>query len=173
MIDDDLIVYFSPPQRHALKAPSLTGYTGWDLVHYRYARLCSVIVKTLYTQSSPRMNAKGVAASVARLSGMLEAWRLSIPVAYRPQFLSDSGVPEKHKKTWDTCIQNDILLRYAEAVFAIHRWAVIVPETKIGPELMERYQSSREQCMEVAKDVLRMTHGLRVHRLEVDWYVHP
>jgi len=169
MIDDDLIAYSSPPQRRASSTTSFTEYTGWDLVHYRYARLCSVIVKKLYSQSSLKMSVMGVAASIARLSGMLEAWRLSIPAAYRPQFCSGSGIPEKSKKAWDTCIQNDILLKYAEAVFAIHRWAIIVPEAKVGPELMNSYTSSKEQCVELAKGVLRMTHGLRVHRLEVDW----
>lgn len=124
-------------------------------------------MKTLYAQASLRMSPADVVASIDRLSNMLEAWRLSIPVAYRP---NSPTIPDYLKRSWDSCIQSDMFLKYAEASFAIHRWAVIV-EAKISPDLSASYTSSRQQCVELAKAVLCLTHSFRVDQNRLDWYV--
>ncbi|KAJ4293446.1 hypothetical protein N0V90_008729 [Kalmusia sp. IMI 367209] len=109
VVDDDLLVYHAPSKkRSGLFTQGITDYSGWEIVNYRYARLCSVIVKTLYSHTSLRMTAPEVSAAIDRLSGMLEAWRLSIPAAYRPD--RDLDGPECHEHAGDAIIRSDISL---------------------------------------------------------------
>ncbi|KAF2196663.1 hypothetical protein GQ43DRAFT_435816 [Delitschia confertaspora ATCC 74209] len=175
MIDDNMIAYTAPTKRRASISSTLSDYTGWDLLHYRYARLCSVIIKTLYTQSSKELTACSLIDIIARLNTMLESWRMSIPPGYRPEIRIQSSTNStnnselgkqqiKTPRAWDSCIQNDIFLKYAEAAFAIHRWGVVIEESRLGSDLSlkEKYEESGRMCVEVAKGVLRMVGRLRV-----------
>ncbi|KAF2802757.1 uncharacterized protein BDZ99DRAFT_503718 [Mytilinidion resinicola] len=166
MIDDDLVVFPAPSKRRDSMIPAIDLRSGWEVVSYRYARLCSVIVKTIYSHAALRMSRSETLAAIDRLSKMLEAWRMSIPVAYRPDCNLD--LPACQNRSWDTCIQSDIFLKFAEASFAIHRWAVI--QHNVVQDATATYSSSRDQCIELAKGVLHWTHYFRVDDHELDWH---
>ncbi|KAL1597061.1 hypothetical protein SLS60_008643 [Paraconiothyrium brasiliense] len=142
VVDDDLLVYHAPSKkRSGLFVQGITDYSGWEIVNYRYARLCSVIVKTLYSHMSLRMRAADVPMAIEKLSAMLESWRLSIPAAYRPD--RDSEGPECHEHAGDAMIRSDISLRYAEVSFAIHRW--VLATNDCPPEVARARESSKIQ----------------------------
>ena len=165
MVDDDLLVYHAPSRRRSgLFAQGTTDYSGWEIVNYRYARLCSVIVKTLYSHTSLRMMAGEVSAAIDKLSGMLESWRLSIPTAYRPD--RDLDGPECHEHAGDALIRSDISLRYAEVSFAIHRW--VLAAGVCPPDLLKARASSKNQCVVIAKRVLGAAHSCRTDS-GADW----
>ena len=164
-MDDDLLIYHAPSKRRfSGLAQGSAEYSGWEIVNYRYARLCSVIVKTLYSHASLKLTGPEVTAAINRLSGMLEAWRLSIPNAYRPDYEIDSIACHEHAE--DANIRCSISLRYAEASFAIHRW--ILATSDPGPKLLAVYASSRTQCIMVAKRVLSAAHSCRTDS-GTDW----
>ena len=125
MIHDDLIVYRPPSKGQIPSACHSEDCYSWDLrlVNYRYARLCSIIVKTLYSHASLKMIPSESTASIKRLSTMLNAWRLSIPAKFRPN--SEVNLTEQPTLPQGTCIQSDLGLKHAEASLAIRRWAII------------------------------------------------
>ncbi|KAF2448842.1 hypothetical protein P171DRAFT_220189 [Karstenula rhodostoma CBS 690.94] len=167
VVDDDLLVYHAPSKkRSSLFTQGVTDYSGWEIVNYRYARLCSVIVKTLYSHLSLRMTATEVSAAIEKLSGMLESWRLSIPAAYRPD--RDLDGPECHEHAGDAIIRSDISLRYAEASLALHRW--VLATSDCPPELVKARASSISQCAMIAKRVLGAAHSCRTDS-GTDWPV--
>ncbi|KAF9737045.1 hypothetical protein PMIN01_04824 [Paraphaeosphaeria minitans] len=158
VVDDDLLVYHAPSKkRSGLFTQGVSDYSGWEIVKYRYARLCSVIVKTLYSHLSLRMTAAEVSAAIEKLTGMLESWRLSIPAAYRPD--RDRDGPECHEHAGDAIIRSDISLKYAEVSLAIHRW--VLATSDCPPELVKARISSKYQCAAIAKRVLGAAHSCR------------
>jgi hypothetical protein len=165
VVDDDLLVYHAPSKKRlGLFTQGMSDYSGWEIVNYRYARLCSVIVKTLYSHVSLRMTAAEVSAAIERLSGMLESWRSSIPTAYRPD--RDLDGPECHEHAGDAIIRSDISLRYAEASLAIHRW--VLATTDCPQELVKTRSLSKSQCAMIAKRVLGVAHSCRTDS-GTDW----
>lgn len=169
IIHDDLIVYRAPSKRRDSGVCDYDDYTGWELqvVNYRYARLCSIIMKTLYGHASLRMSPLDAVASIKRLSTMLKAWRSSIPATFSPD--SKVNHTNHHVQPWGLCVQSDLVLKYAEASFAIHRWAIM--GSKIDLQVTAECSASQVECVETAKTVLDSTHAFRVHDSETHWYV--
>ncbi|KAH7340062.1 hypothetical protein BKA66DRAFT_577245 [Pyrenochaeta sp. MPI-SDFR-AT-0127] len=166
MIDDDLLTYHAPSQiKSSSTSLSADNYSGWEIVNYRYARLCSVIVKTLYSRATLKIGPSGTAASISRLTSMLEAWRMSIPMAYRPK--SSAEFRERPEQSSDFGRAMTIFFNYAEASFAIHRWAIAT--TTYDPDSSSTYISSRDECVAVAKRVLSATHSFSVNDAEMEW----
>lgn len=166
MIDDDLLTYHAPSKNKFTNAsPSSSSYTGWEIINYRYARLCSVVVKTLYSRASLRTSPSETAEGITRLSNMLEAWRISIPKAYRPK--SSAEIRERPERLAGFGEEADIFLSYAEVSFAIHRWAIATTAYVPGPS--SAYVSSRDECVAVAKRVLHATHSFSVRDAELEW----
>jgi hypothetical protein len=164
-VDDDLLIYHAPSRKRSNGlALGIVEYSGWEIVNYRYARLCSVIVKTLYSHASLRLTGPEVSAAIERLSGMLDAWRLSIPVAFRPHRELDSLVCHEHAE--DAMIRSCISLRYAEASLAIHRWILATSGRDLKAPSV--YASSRAQCIIIAKRVLSAAHSCRTDS-GTDW----
>ncbi len=169
MIHDDLIVYRPPSKGQIPSACDSEDCYSWDLrlVNYRYARLCSIIVKTLYSHASLKLIPSESMASIKRLSTMLNAWKLSIPAKFRPN--SEVNLTEQPTSPQGTCIQSDLGLKHAEASLAIHRWAII--GVRVDQHITADYTASRDECVATAKAVLVSTQTFRVYDSETDWYV--
>lgn len=169
MIHDDLIVYRLPSKGQYPSACDSEDCHSWDLrlVYYRYARLCSIIMKTLYSHASLKMSPSESMASIKRLSTMLNAWRLSIPARFRPS--SEFNLTAQPAPPPVTCIQFDLELKHAEASFAIHRWAII--GVRPDQHSTADYTASRDECVATAKAVLVSTPTFRLRESETDWYV--
>lgn len=169
MIHDDLIVYRPPSKGQISNVCDSEDCYRRDLrlVNYRYARLCSIIVKTLYSHASLKMSPSESMKSLRRLSTMLNAWRLSIPARFRPN--SEVDLTDSPALSQGCFIQSDLGLKHAEASFAIHRWAIM--EIPVSQFTTADYIVSRDECVATAKAVIISTQGFRVHDSEMDWYV--
>lgn len=170
MIHDDLIVYRPPTKVQIAEGYDSKADQTWNpqLVNYRYARLCSTIIMTLYSHASLKMSPSESMASLRRLSTMLNTWKQSIPDVYRPHNEVDLTVWPAPPQ--DCCIQSELELKHAEASFAIHRWAIM--ELSVDEDITASYNTSRNECIATAKVVLLSTQAYRVHEPEMDWYVH-
>lgn len=169
MIHDDLIVY-EPPSRVAnLDLCDSEDSNDWDLriVNYRYARLCSIIIKTLYSHASLKQCPLECMASIRHLSTMLNAWKLSIPASFRPN--SEVNSTESAGLHQVNRIQSDLGLKLAEASFAIHRWSIM--RVTVSEVIAAGHAASRDSCVAAAKAVLVLTQTLRSHNSTMEWYV--
>ncbi|KAL8880242.1 MAG: hypothetical protein Q9198_002312 [Flavoplaca austrocitrina] len=169
MIHDDIIVY-EPPSRVAnLDLCDFEDSNDWDLhvVNYRYARLCSIIIKTLYSHASLEKSPSECMASIRHLSTLLDAWRQSIPASFRPN--SEVNLTDSAGLHQISRIQSDLGLKLAEASFAIHRWSIM--RVTRSEQTAAGHAASRDSCVAAAKAVLVLTQTLRHHDSALEWYV--
>jgi len=170
MINDNLIMYDAPSKTDNAVAYQASAQSRWQLVNYRYTRLCSNIVTVIYSKSALKMTPVETVTSISDLSKVLERWRLSIPVAYRPPDSNDLSPVDKTSRESD--IQLDLFFKYAEANFAIHRWAMI-QGTPSGPtDILETYLHSWERCISLSKATIDLTHSFRTDDPELNWWVY-
>ena len=166
MIDDDSIGYASPCDVDPAMVKELED-VNWQVINCRYARLCSVIVKTLYARRAVARSRVETMAVISRLQHMLDAWKMTIPVKYRPGPPTSSR--SSHFHGWNDQIQVDLTLKYSEAAFAIHRWAVLLPSPTLGSERCLDTAKSGEYCIEAAKDVLSLAQILDLDPSHFSW----
>ncbi|EKG19878.1 Transcription factor fungi [Macrophomina phaseolina MS6] len=159
MIDDDFIALPPPVKRRGnAQSNAFIDNTGWEVIRYRYARLCALIVKALYSRNSLRQSPQGTLRSLASLHKTLESWRESLPGSYQ------SGSPTHGADR----IRLEVTLQYLEAMMAIHRWAVWW-KASIPTTALSQYSSSVRESTDAAKDVLRLTQTVEVHHPDLDW----
>jgi hypothetical protein len=162
MIDDELIM-FPPPFRAGPKEDSQQEF-DWILLHYRYARLCSLIVKTLYGRSALKLTQSDTMTSISRLQKALETWRLSIPERYRRL----NAMQKLPAEEYSTCIRADLQLKHAEAGLAIHRWAVVCP-TALCFNYEMAYSDSLQHCTHLVEGLLNGTRLLDQETCSLNW----
>lgn len=169
-ISDDLVMYRAPSRTtNSILCPTIEQ-SRWQVVRYRYARLLSVIVRTLYSNAAVANTPSETAVSVSHLSRILEAWRVSIPKADRPP--DGRTISEVAKIPRDSNTKLDLFFRYAEAAFAIHRWSSVLRCRPSGPvEVMEAYSMSQKHCLNLSKGIIDLTNTFHTNDAEIDWYV--
>lgn len=132
-----------------------TTFGGWELIRYNYARLCSFIVKALYSQNALLKSRSQMARTIQALQQHAVTWKAGVPAEYRPgngENLSSTLGHGVHDR-----IRVDLTFKYCEAMFAIHRWSVIHIAPDVGLVHYPDGVTSSDLCLESAKSVLRLT----------------
>lgn len=139
---------------------------GWGYIRYKYAKLCSVIVKDLYSQKTSTKPRREMLSTVKSLQQALAAWLMSVPSKYRPSRIASSGTCFTDER-----IRMDIEDKYYEAALAIHRWSLVYAGLDRGSE--EDCATSTKSCLETAKSVLSRAQAINLDTSNVGWWVKP
>lgn len=135
---------------------------GWCYIRYRYAKLCSLIAKDLYSQRASMKPRREMLSTIKNLQQALAAWLMSVPSKYRPTRTASSWTCSSEE-----CIRLDIEDKYYEAALAIHRWSLVYAGLDRGFE--EDCSTSRKSCLETAKSVLSRTQAVNLDGSNLGW----
>ncbi|KAH8695318.1 fungal-specific transcription factor domain-containing protein [Talaromyces proteolyticus] len=136
---------------------STFGSYNWLLSFARYARLVSRIYSSLFSVSSGEHTASTYHTSIRQLNDELEAWRVSIPLQYRPrEQLSGRGLPG----TLEIFIAVSTQYLYFNALLTLLRISlhVGVGDMATAPD----QQETKKQLMKTACLILDLTKYIEV-----------
>lgn len=150
-----------------LVTESIFGNYDWFLSVARYSRLISRIYEILFTVSSGEGPADTYHASMKQLNTELEAWRLSIPVQFRPlEHFSGRGLPG----TLEIYVAVNTQYLYFNALLTLLRIALYI---KAGDLVTASdMQETKKQLMKTVYLILDSTKYIEVAAYTSIWYVH-
>ena len=135
---------------------------SWGYIRYRYAKLCSLIVKDLYSHRVSTKPRREMLSTIKNLQQALAAWLMSVPSRYRP-----SRTASPWTSSLDEHIRVDMEDKYYEAALAIHRWSLVFAGSDCGGE--EDCPTSIKSCLETAKSVLSRTQSVSSDGSNLGW----
>lgn len=145
---------------------SIFGDYDWFLSLIRYSRLISRIYESLFTVSSGDASADTYHVSIEQLKNELEAWRLSIPVQYRPrEYFFGRGLPG----TLEIYIAVTTQYLYFNALLTLLRIALHIKAGYVGTA--PDRQETKKQLMETVCLILDSTKYIEVAAYTSMWYV--
>jgi len=177
-IEDDSIDH-QPPTQVPGRRNSSPFSQLWDvheveldrlLLQCRFAKICHLITKQLYTPSGLQKSPSQLSCSISQLSALLKQWKDSIPSSHKPL---DAGTSSNYPHALSSATQECLHLsyQYYEALLAIHgRWQLTDP-FHLTAEDMKSFGQSRETCSSVARMALLMSSEIRLKELFSDWSV--
>ena len=141
---------------------------GRLLLQCRFAKICHLITKQLYTPSGLQKSPSELSCSISQLSALLKEWKDSTPSSHKPLDVgTSSNYPHALSSATQECLH--LSYQYYEALLAIHgRWQLTDP-LHLTAEDNISLSRSRETCSSVARMVLLMSSEIRLKELFSDW----
>ncbi|KAK0620623.1 hypothetical protein B0T14DRAFT_234895 [Immersiella caudata] len=129
---------------------SLFDDYNWYISAIRFGRLCSVAYSALFSVSASLKSKEGLRSAIPNIMRMLENWRLSVPLKFRPQEpiqIQQDATPSTKRVFLET------QYHYLNLLIAIDRLSLQV-EAEGSPER----EKVKFRLMRSARTVIELTH---------------
>ncbi|CAI0643284.1 unnamed protein product, partial [Colletotrichum noveboracense] len=133
---------------------STFGEYNWFLSSIRFGRVLSVAYEQLFSITASTRDTQILLSAISRVRGMLEGWRQSVPVDFRPkEQLNKQRLTDPRTRQIALSTQ----LYYFHLVIALERMSLQLDE-----DGGQRQQESRKDLLQAARTVIELTRYIDV-----------
>lgn len=132
---------------------------------YKYAKLCSTIIKSLYSQEAFQVSRPTVETTISILYERLTNWKEDT-LRQQKEFSHADCISSTKK------VNCKIMLHFYEAVFVIHgKWHIMEPDLYHMPETCPA-RMSLSKCFESVKGIVNLCGDIALYKqTDLGWYV--
>ncbi|KAK1851791.1 fungal specific transcription factor [Colletotrichum chrysophilum] len=133
---------------------STFGEYNWFLSSIRFGRVLSVAYEQLFSVTASTRDTQILLSAISRVRGMLEDWRQSVPVDFRPkEQLNKQRLTDPRTRQIALSTQ----LYYFHLVIALERMSLQLDE-----DGGQRQQESRKDLLQAARTIIELTRYIDV-----------